>query len=168
MSFTLAWGLLTHFTPPFCLALPTVTLFSDWSHSSLGSLTASINGYRCHSLCLTYVFLLKFAAKSLYLWSSPIFGGCSGRCPWYKLQLSVFPPQGSFTGRLLGDCLANFLSWHPLFITSVRGSLAWGEAGTPVPCMMTAKHKGTPISDAMRRSQFQWRTHDHPCWFITL
>ena len=28
-------------------------------------------------------------------------------------------------------------------------------------------HKGTPISDVMR-SQFQWRTHDLPCWFITL
>ena len=28
-------------------------------------------------------------------------------------------------------------------------------------------HKGMPISDAMRRSQFQWRTHDLPCWFIT-
>ena len=28
-------------------------------------------------------------------------------------------------------------------------------------------HKGMPTSDAMRRSQFQWRTRDHPCWFIT-
>ena len=61
----------------FCLALPTVTQFSDWSHSSLGSLTTSINGYRCHSLCITYMSLLKFAARSLYLWSSPIFSGCS-------------------------------------------------------------------------------------------
>ena len=29
-------------------------------------------------------------------------------------------------------------------------------------------HKGTPTSDAMRRSQLQWRTHDFPCWFVTL
>ena len=29
-------------------------------------------------------------------------------------------------------------------------------------------HKGMPIPDATRRSQFQWRTCDHPCWFITL
>ena len=28
-------------------------------------------------------------------------------------------------------------------------------------------HKGMPTSDATRRSQFRWRTHDHPCWFIT-
>ena len=29
-------------------------------------------------------------------------------------------------------------------------------------------HKGTPTSDVMRRRQFQWRTRDHPFWFITL
>ena len=28
-------------------------------------------------------------------------------------------------------------------------------------------YKGTPTSDAMRRSWFQWRTHDLPCWFVT-
>ena len=28
-------------------------------------------------------------------------------------------------------------------------------------------HKGTPISDATRRSWFQWRICDCPCWFIT-
>ena len=30
------------------------------------------------------------------------------------------------------------------------------------------RHKGTPTSDVMRRSWFQWRTHDFLCWFITL
>ena len=69
-------------TPPFCLALPTMTQFCDWSHSSWGSLSASINGYRCCSLCLTYVFLLKSATKPHYLWSSPILSECSSRCPW--------------------------------------------------------------------------------------
>ena len=29
-------------------------------------------------------------------------------------------------------------------------------------------HKGMPTSDATRRSQFQWRSHGHPFWFITL
>ena len=43
---------------------------------------------------------------------------------------SHFPPQGSFTGRLSGDCLTTFLLWCPLFFTSHRGSLAWGGAGT--------------------------------------
>ena len=79
---------------------------------------------------------------SLYLWSSPVLSGCSGRCPWCKLQLPIFPPQGSFTGRSLGDCLTTFLLWCPLFITSDRGSLAWGGAGTPVLCMMAAHTHG--------------------------
>ena len=41
-------GLLTHFTPPiWILALPAVTQFSEWQHSSFGSLSTSVNGYRC-------------------------------------------------------------------------------------------------------------------------
>ena len=143
LSFFLIQGLLAHFTCPcFCLALPTVTQFCDWSHSSWGSLSASINGHQCCSLCLTYMFILRSAATSCYLWSLPILSGCSGRCPWQKLQLPVFPPQGSFIGRSLGDCLTTFLLWHPLSFTSYRGSLAWGGAGTPVPCMMAAHTEG--------------------------
>ena len=46
-------GLLAHFTPPpFGLGLPTMTQFSEWYHSSFGSLSASVNGYRCHSSAL--------------------------------------------------------------------------------------------------------------------
>ena len=120
--------------PPFYLALPTVTQFHDWSHPFWGSPSASVNRYRRHSLCLTYVFLLKSAAKSLYLWSSPILGGCSSTCPWEKLQLPIFPPQGSFTGRSLGDHLTTFFLWHSLFITSDRGSLVcvWGWYTCPM------------------------------------
>ena len=94
------------------------------------------------SLCFIYVSLQRSAAKSLYLWSSPVFSGCSSRCPWFKLQLPIFPPQGSFTGRSLGDCLAIILLWHPLFITSWGGSLAWGGTGTPVLCMTVAHTQG--------------------------
>ena len=129
-SFLLTQGLLTHFTPPiYCLALPTVNQFHDWSHSSWGSLSASINGYCCHSLCLSYMFLLRSAATSHYLSSSPILSGCSGRHPWQKSQHPIFSPKGSFTGRSLGDCLTTFLLWHPLSFTSYRGTLAWGGAG---------------------------------------
>ena len=130
------------FCPYFCLALPTMTQFCDWLHCSLGSLSTSINRHGCHSLCLMYMFLLRSAATSCYLWSSSILSGCPGRCLWQKLQLPIFPPQGSFTGRSLGDCLTTFLLWHPLFPTSYRGSLAWGGAGTPVPCMMAAHTQG--------------------------
>ena len=113
-------------SPHFCLALPTMTQFCDWLHSSCGSLSASINGHGCHSLCLTYMFLPRSAATSHYLWSSPILSGCSSRYPRQKPQLSIFPPQGSFTGRSSDDCLTTFLSLHPLSFTSYRGSLAWG------------------------------------------
>ena len=127
---------------PFSLALPTMTQFHDWSHSSWGSLSTSINGYRCHSLCLMYLFLLRSAAKSHYLWSSPVLSGHSSRCPWQKLQLPIFLPQGSFAGRSLGDYLTTFLLWCPPFFTSYRGSLVWGGAGTPVPCMTAAHTQG--------------------------
>ena len=161
-------GLLTHFTPPFCLALPTMTQFHDWSHFSWGSLSAIINGYRCHSLCLMYMFLLRSAAKSCYLWYSPVLSGCSSRCPWQKLQLPVFPPReallvGHWVITLpLSSCGILFFSpptevvLHGVWL--VHLSHVWW---LPI-------HKGMPISDAVRRSQFQWRTYDHPCWFITL
>ena len=131
-----------HSTPLFWLALPTMTQFCQWSHSSWGSLSTSINGHWCCSLHLAYVFLPRSAATSHYLRSSPILGGWSGRCPWQKLQLPIFPPQGSFTGRSLGDCLTIVLLWYPIPFTSYRGSLVWGGTGTPVPCMMAAKTQG--------------------------
>ena len=142
---------------PFHLVLPTMTQFHNWSHSSWGSLSASINGYRRHSLCLMYMFLLRSAAKSCYLWSSPVLSGCSGRCPWQKLQLPIFPPQGSFTGR----------SWHPPF-SSPTEVVLHGVGLVHLPHVWRVPiHKGTPISVATR-SQFQWRTCDCPCWFVTL
>ena len=51
---TLTCGLLAHFTPHhfFWLALPPMTQFSEWQHSSFSSLSASINGYRCHPSAL--------------------------------------------------------------------------------------------------------------------
>ena len=86
-------GYLTISLLPFYLALPIMTQFCDWLHPSWGSLSNSINKYRHQSLCLTYVFLPKSAAKSYYLWSSPVISGCSSRCPWEKLQLPIFHPR---------------------------------------------------------------------------
>ena len=59
-----------------------------------------------------------------------------------EAQLPVFPSKGSLTSSLLGDHLTTFLLWCPLFITSDRGSLMWGGAGTPVPCIMAAHTQG--------------------------
>ena len=42
----LTWGCLPiSLPPPFDLALPAMTQFSEWQYSSFGSLSASINGY---------------------------------------------------------------------------------------------------------------------------
>ena len=70
---------LFHSSPVLCLALPTITQFHDWSHSSWASLSASINRHQHHSICLTYMFLLRSAATSHYLRSSPILSGCFSR-----------------------------------------------------------------------------------------
>ena len=140
LSFLLTQGYLPVSLPPLlCLALPTMTQFCEWLHSSWGSLSASINGHWHHSLHLTYMFLLRSAATSHYLRSSPILCGYSSRHPRQKLQLPVFPPQGSFTGRSSGDHLTTVLLWCSLSFTSCRGSLVWDGTGTPVPCM-TADH----------------------------
>ena len=142
LSFSLTLELLTHFTPPFCLALPTMTQFHDWSHFSWGSLSASVNGYRCHSLCLTYMFLPRSTATSHYLWSSPILSGHSCRHPWQKLQIPIFPPQGNFTGRSSSDHLTIFFLWHLPFTPPTEVVLHGVWAGTPVLCMMGAHTQG--------------------------
>ena len=51
---------------------------------------------------------------------------------------SINPPQGSFDGRAFGDCTTTTLLQHHLSFTFWGGGLAWGGAGTPVPCMMDA------------------------------
>ena len=115
----------TFHSPSFYMALPTMTQFCDWLHPSLGSLSASINVYRCCSLYLTYMFLLKSAAKSHYLWSSPILSGCSSRHPLRSHNLPFFHPREA----LLVGCWVTTLplsSCGVLFFTSYRGSLAWG------------------------------------------
>ena len=100
----------------------------------------------CQHQWASTLFLLPYVCvpSSHYLRSSPVLSGCSSRCPQQKPQCPIFPPQRSFTGRSLGDCLTTFLLWHPLSFTSCRGSLAWERAGTPVPCMMAAHTQGNP------------------------
>ena len=63
------------------LALPAMTQFSEWQHSSFGSLSASINGYRCHPSALHTCPSGGLQPNHPYLESSPIFSGHSSRCP---------------------------------------------------------------------------------------
>ena len=133
--------LLISLPPLLCLALPTMTQFHEWLHSSGCSLSTSTNGHWHHSLCLMYMFLPRSAATSCYLRSSSILGGCSGRCPWQKLQLPIFPPQGSFTGRSLGDPLPLF-SCDILFLSPLTEVVLHGSDWYTCPCMMAAHTQG--------------------------
>ena len=169
LSFLLTQGLLTHFTSPplLCLALPTMTQFCEWLHSLWGSLSASINRHWCCSLHLMYVFLLRSAATSHYLRSSPILSGCSSRCPWQKSQLPIFPPQESL---LVGHWVTAlpFSSCDILFLSPLAEVVLHGVVLVHLSHVWWLPiHKGMPISDATRRSQFWWRIPDLPCWFIT-
>ena len=141
--FTQTHGLLAHSLPPFHFVGLACHDPVQWVVAFLFWFTICQHQWvYMSSLGLTYMFLQRSAAKSLYLWSSPIFSGFSGRGPQFKPQLPIFLPQGSFTGNLLGDHLAMFLLWCPLFITSWGGSLAWGGTGTPVPFMTVAHTQG--------------------------
>ena len=135
-------------TYPFHSPLVSVWPCPLWPSSVIGCIPLGVHylpasmGIDVIPSAFTYVFLWRSVATSCYLWSSPILSRPSGRHPWQKLQLPIFPPQGSITGRLSGDHLTTFFLWHLLSFTSYRGSLAWSEAGTPVPCMMASHTQG--------------------------
>ena len=105
-------GLLTCFTPPSLLALPAMTRFSEWQLPSFSSLSASTNGYRCHPSALRMCSSRDAPPKHL-TWGL------------HPLQLPVFPPLGSFSGRSLGDCLTipscGVISASPLEEVVFRG-----------------------------------------------
>ena len=126
------------------LALPAVTQFSEWQHSSSSSLSASINGYRCCPSAFTYIFLWRSATKSLYMWSSPILSGALVDIHDPSCNFPFFHPREA----LLVGCWVTTLpslSCGVFFPSPPKeGSLAWDGTGTPVPCMMVAHTQGNP------------------------
>ena len=80
LSFLLTWRGTYPLHPP-SLVLLTMIQFPEWLHWSQGSLSNSIYGQQCHSLSQMHLFPLTSTAMSHYLWSSPIFDGCSSGCP---------------------------------------------------------------------------------------
>ena len=151
-----------------CLALPTLTQFSEWSQSMWGSLSASVNGHWHHSLSLTYVFLPRSAATSLYWGHHPSsvdtlvdVHGRSCSFPFIHPREALL--VGCWVTTLpLFSCGVKFISPPTEVVLHGVGLVHLSHAWwLPI-------HKGTWTSDMMRRSQFQWRTHDFPCWFITL
>ena len=72
----------TYLLQPPSFVLPTMTQFHEWSHWSRGSLSNDIYGQQCHSLSQMHMFPLMSTPMSCYLWSTPVFCGCSGGHPW--------------------------------------------------------------------------------------
>ena len=131
-------GLLTRLTPPSLLALPAVTWFSEWQLPSFSSLSAGFNGYRRHPSALCMCSSRGAPPKHLTWGLHPSSVDAPVEVHNPSLQLPVFPPLGSFSGRSLGNRLTILLLWCYFCITSGGGSLARGGTGTPVPCMMGA------------------------------
>ena len=92
--------------------------------------------------------LPRSAATSCYLRSSPILGGCSSRCPWQKLQLPIFPPQGSFTGRSLGETALPLFSCGILFLSPLTEVVLHGVGlGHLSHAWQLLIHKGMQTSE---------------------
>ena len=98
-------GYLLHFTPISLFGLANhVTQFDEWSYLSWGSLSASINGHWCHSLCCTYVFLLMSTG---HITLPRVFTNPCWMLQWMfhgrNHNFLLIHPQGSLAGRSLGD-----------------------------------------------------------------
>ena len=157
------------FNPPFYfyLALPAVTQFSEWQHSSSGPLSASINGYRClpSALCMCSFQGPQPSHFTCGLHPSSVDALVDVHSPSCNFPF-FHPREALLVGHrvtTLPSCSCGVLLSSPPMEVVLHGvglvhlSRVWW---LPI-------HKGMPTSDAMRRSQFWWRTRDHPCWFVT-
>ena len=119
--FTPTWGLLTHFTPPimflFCLAcldpVQWVVAFLFWS-------TICQHQWVIDVVPLPYVHVPSkvFSQITLPVVFHPSLVDTSVDVHGPSCNFPFFHPREALLGRLLGDCLAIFLLWHPLIITS--------------------------------------------------
>ena len=150
------------------LALSALTQFSEWQHSSFGSLSASINGYRRHPSALCTC--------------------SSGVQPPNHLTCGLHPSSVD-TPVDIHDPSRNFPFFHPweallvghrvfalpscscgiIILSPPKEVVLQGVGLVHLYCVWWLPiHKGMTTSDAMRRSWFWWRTHDLPYWFVTL
>ena len=149
------------------LALPAVTQFSEWQHSSFGSLSTSINGYRCcpSALCTCSSGGLQPSHLTWSLHPSSVDAPVDVHDPIHNFPF-FHPREALLVGHrvtTLPSCSCGIISSSP-----PKEVVLWGVGLVHLSYVWQLPiHKGTPTSDMTRRSQFWWRTHDHPCWFIT-
>ena len=154
--------------PYFCLALPALTQFSEWQHSSLGLLSASINGYRHRPsalhMCSFWGLQPNHFTCGLHLSSVDALVDIHG----LSCNFPFFHPREAL---LVGHWVTAFPSFScsVLFSSPPMEVVLHGVGLVHLSCVWWLPlHKGMPTSDVMRRSQFQWRTHDQLCLFVTL
>ena len=131
-----------------------------------------------------HIFLISL------VWSVPPPPEC-----WYWCLHIPFPLHWTFHPRSSKEVLDNVLrNMQNILLTHPRGvSPVWHWAGSRLFALYgassflltfwagssrtvavhlvhsahTPEHKGAPIMEVMRKSQFQWRTHEYPvCWFF--
>ena len=119
-----------------------MTQFSEWQHSSSSPLSASINGYR---------HLPSALPMCSFQGPQPSHFTCGLHPSSVDALVDIHGPSHNFPffhpreALLVGhwvtalpSCSCGILLSSPPY----GGSLAWGGAGTPVPCMMVVHTQG--------------------------
>ena len=167
---TVTWGLHTCFTPPIMF------LFGLACHDPVQRVVAfplpvhhppASMGYRHHAsaLCTCSFQGLQPNHFTCGLHPSSVDVPVDIHSP--SLNFPIFHPREAFlVGHrvtALPSCPCGILLSSPPMEVVLHGvGLVHLSHVWQLPI-----HKGTPTSDVMRRSQLQWRTCDHPCWFVT-
>ena len=170
LPFTPTWGLLTQFTPPIIFIWPCL----PWPSSVSGSIPLQVHylpastGYR-H--CPSALHMCSF-------WGlQPNHFTCGLHPSSVDAPVDVHGPSCNFLffhprEALLVGCWVTALpsfSYCVLLSSPPMEVVLHGVGLVHLSCAWQLPiHKGTLTSDMTRRSQFQWRTGDRPCWFITL
>ena len=169
LSFLLTQGLLTCFTPPFVmfgLAYHDPVL---WVVTFIMGFTICQHQWALMSFPLPYVCVPSEVCSHITLpevftcpqWMTPVdVHGRSHNFPFFH------PKEALLVGRWVTTL--PFSSCDVLFLSPLAEVVLHGVVLVHLSHVWQLPiHKGMPISDAMRRSWFQWRTHDLPCWFVT-
>ena len=144
-----------------------MTQFSEWQHSSVGSLSASINGYRCcpSALCTCSSGVQQPNNLTCGLHPSSVDTPVDVHDPSHN-----FPFFHPWEALLVGHRVSTLPFCYCGIITSSppKGIVLQGVGLVHLyhVCWLPI-HKGMPTSDATRRSRFWWSTHDCLCWFVT-
>ena len=141
--------------------------FSEWQHSSVGSLSTSVNRYRCRpsALCMCSSRVQQPNHLTCGLHPSSVDAPVDVHDPSHNFPF-FHPWEALLVGRwvtTLPFCSCGIIISSPpkeVVLQGVGLVHLYHVWWSPI-------HKGTPTSDMMRRSRFQWRTHDHLCQFIT-